>query len=269
MMNNELRMDYLRDYRRESSRAQVACSQCVLSTLCLPSKLSEEETSRFEQIVHRSRPIQAGAHIFRSGDKFRSVAVVRTGCFKSYVIDHEGQEQVLAFHLPGEVIGLDAIHESCHMVNVVALDTSAVCSLPFSSVLKMARSMPDLQHELFRVMSQRISELETMAGDLSADKRIALFLLSLAKRFGRRGYSDKEFILAMSRRDIASHLRLATETVSRVLSRFQQRDIIAVNRQQVRIRNPGALAEVAGNWQDGLEIGRTDGWPRAQKLAVC
>jgi CRP/FNR family transcriptional regulator len=262
-------MDYLRDYRRESSRAQVACSQCVLSTLCLPSKLSEEETSRFEQIVHRSRPIQAGAHIFRSGDKFRSVAVVRTGCFKSYVIDHEGQEQVLAFHLPGEVIGLDAIHESCHMVNVVALDTSAVCSLPFSSVLKMARSMPDLQHELFRVMSQRISELETMAGDLSADKRIALFLLSLAKRFGRRGYSDKEFILAMSRRDIASHLRLATETVSRVLSRFQQRDIIAVNRQQVRIRNPGALAEVAGNWQDGLEIGRTDGWPRAQKLAVC
>ncbi len=129
--------------------------------------------------------------------------------------------------------------------------------------------MPDLQHELFRVMSQRISELETMAGDLSADKRIALFLLSLAKRFGRRGYSDKEFILAMSRRDIASHLRLATETVSRVLSRFQQRDIIAVNRQQVRILNPGALAEVAGDWQDGLEICRTDGWPRVQKLAVC
>ena len=94
-------------------------------------------------------------------------------------------------------------------------------------------------------------------------------ILSLTKRFGRRGYSDKEFILAMSRRDIASHLRLATETVSRVLSRFQQREIIAVNRQQVRILNPGALAEVAGHWQDGLEICRTDGWPRDQKLAEC
>jgi len=268
-MNNELRMHDLRDYQRESNRAQVACSQCTLSALCLPSRLSEEEISQFEQIVHRSRPIQAGEHIFRSGDKFRSVAVVRTGCFKSYVLDLEGQEQVLAFHLPGEVIGLDAIHAGRHMVNVVALDTSAVCSLPFSSVLKMARSMPYLQHELFRVMSQRISELETMVGDLSADERIALFLLSLAKRFGRRGYSDKEFILAMSRRDIASHLRLATETVSRVLSRFQQRDIIAVNRRQVRILNPGALAEVAGDWQDGLEICHTDDWPRVQKLAVC
>ena len=268
-MNNELRMNYLRDYQREPSRAQVACSQCALSALCLPSRLSTEEISRFEQIVHRSRPIQAGEHIFRSGDEFRSVAVVRTGCFKSYVLDLEGQEQVLAFHLPGEVIGLDAIHASRHTVNVVALNTSAICSLLFNSMFKMARSMPELQHELFRVMSQRISELETMVGNLSADERIALFLLSLTKRFERRGYSDKEFILAMSRRDIASHLRLATETVSRVLSRFQQRDIIAVNRQQVRILNPGALAEVAGHWQDGLEICRTDGWPRVQKFAVC
>ena len=268
-MNSELRMHDFRDYQREPSRAQVACSQCALSTICLPSRLSEEETSRFEQIVNRSRPIHAGEHIFRSGDKFRSVAVVRAGCFKSYVIDHEGQEQVLAFHLPGEIIGLDAIHANRHMVNVVALDTSTVCSLPFSSVLKMARSMPDLQHELFRVMSQRISALETMAGDLSADERIALFLLSLKKRFGRRGYSDKEFILAMSRRDIASHLRLAAETVSRVLSRFQQREIIAVNRQQVRILNPGALAEIAGHWQDGLETCRTDCWPSVQKLAEC
>ena len=269
MMNNELQMHNLRDLQREPSRAQVACSQCALSTLCLPRGLCEEEIGRFEQIVHRSKPIYAGEHIFRSGDKFRSAAVVRTGCFKSYVIDPEGQEQVLAFHLPGEVIGLDAIHASRHMVNVMALNTSAICSLPLSSMFRLARSMPNLQHELFRVMSQRISELETMAGDLSADERIALFLLSLAKRFGRRGYSDKKFILAMSRRDIANHLRLAPETVSRVLTRFQRRDIISVSRQQVRILNPDDLAEVAGHWQNGQETCRTDGWPQVPKLAVC
>ena len=148
------------------------------------------------------------------------MASVRTGCFKSYVIDHEGQEQVLGFHLPGEIIGLDAIHSCKHVANVVALDTSAVCGLTFDTVSSMARHMPELQNELFRVMSQRISELETIAGDLSADERIAMFLLSLSDRFSRRGYSDKEFILAMSRRDIASYLRLATETVSRVLARF-------------------------------------------------
>ncbi len=179
-MNNVLQMNSLRDSHRDPARAQVACSQCSLGELCLPKNLDKDDKIRFEQIVHRSRPIHAGEHIFRAGDEFRTVATVRTGCFKSYAIDQDGQEQVLGFHLPGEIIGLDAIHSGRHIANVVALDTSAICSLTFHSVSSMARSMPELQHELFRMMSQRISELETIAGDLSADERIALFLLSLS-----------------------------------------------------------------------------------------
>ena len=244
-MESSLRVTNIRDYRREPSRAQVACSRCALGELCLPRGLSADETERFEQIVHRSRPIQPGEHLFRAGDEFRSVASVRTGCFKSYVIDHEGQEQVLGFHLPGEIIGLDAIHSCKHVANVVALDTSAVCGLTFDTVSQMARHMPELQHELFRVMSQRISELETIAGDLSADERIAMFLLSLSDRFSRRGYSDKEFILAMSRRDIASYLRLATETVSRVLARFQKAGVVKVDRKQVQILDIEELKVIA------------------------
>ena len=244
-MESSLRVTNIRDYRREPSRAQVACSRCALGELCLPRGLSADETERFEQIVHRSRPIQPGEHLFRAGDEFHSVASVRTGCFKSYVIDHEGQEQVLGFHLPGEIIGLDAIHSCKHVANVVALDTSAVCGLTFDTVSQMARHMPELQHELFRVMSQRISELETIAGDLSADERIAMFLLSLSDRFSRRGYSDKEFILAMSRRDIASYLRLATETVSRVLARFQKAGVVKVDRKQVQILDIDELKVIA------------------------
>ncbi len=227
----------IQDFRTPTGRTQVACSRCSLGELCLPRSLSPEEVGRFEQIVNRSRPIQAGEHLFRTGDEFRSVASVRAGCFKSYVIGKDGQEQVLGFYLPGEIIGLDAIHSITHISNIVALNTSTVCSLTFESVTGMARQMPGLQNELFRVMSHRISELETIAGDLTADQRIALFLLSLSERFARRGYSETEFILAMSRRDIASFLRLATETVSRVLARFQKSGLLQVNRKEVRIRN--------------------------------
>jgi CRP/FNR family transcriptional regulator len=99
-------------------------------------------------------------------------------------------------------------------------------------------------------MSLRISELESSAGDLSADQRIALFLLSLSERFSRRGYSETEFILAMSRRDIASYLRLATETVSRVLARFQKADVLRVDRKQVRIRDIEELRRLSGNNSD-------------------
>jgi CRP/FNR family transcriptional regulator len=240
-----LRTSNIREFRREAVRSQVACSRCSLGELCLPRGLTPDEVQRFEKIVNRSRPIQAGEHLFRAGDEFRTVASVRTGCFKSYVIDHEGQEQVLGFHLPGEIIGLDAIHSCRHTANVVALDTSAICSLTFDSVSTMARHMPELQSELFRIMSQRIAELETIAGDLSADERIAMFLMSLSERFARRGYSDREFILAMSRRDIASFLRLATETVSRVLARFQKSGLLRVDRKQVRIRDLDGVRKIA------------------------
>ncbi len=249
-MQNVARSDNVYDIGSNPSRSQVACSRCALGELCLPRGLSPEEIQRFEQIVHRSRPIQPAEHLFRAGDEFRSIASVRTGCFKSYVVDHEGQEQVLGFHLPGEIIGLDAIHSQRHTANVVALDTSAVCGLTFESMSAMARQMPELQAELFRLMSQRISELEVSAGDLSADERIARFLLSLSGRFARRGYSETEFMLAMSRRDIASYLRLATETVSRVFARFQKSGVLRVDRKEVRIRNMPALRELAGQSQE-------------------
>lgn len=226
-------------------RVQVACSQCTLGNLCLPRSLNSSETEQFEHIVNKSRPIQPGEHIFRAGDKFQTIAAVRAGCFKSYVIDKNGEEQVLGFYLPGEIIGFDAIHEKVHRANVVALDTSSVCGLSFDSVADMARQLPQLQNELFRVMSLHIAELEASAADLSAEERIARLLCSLAGRFASRGYSAKEFNLSMSRRDIASNLRLATETISRVLARFQSAGIIRVNRKKVAILDEDKLRELA------------------------
>ena len=78
-MESSLRVADIRDYRREPSRAQVACSQCALGDLCLPRGLTPDETERFEQIVHRSRPIQPGEHLFRAGDEFRSVVPMISG----------------------------------------------------------------------------------------------------------------------------------------------------------------------------------------------
>ena len=226
-------------------RVQVACSECTLGNLCLPRSLDTSGTEQFEHIVNKSRPIQPGEHIFRAGDKFQSIAAVRAGCFKSYVVDRNGEEQVLGFYLPGEIIGFDAIHERTHKANVVALDTSSVCGLSFDSVTDLARQLPDLQNELFRVMSLHISELESNAADLSAEERIAGLLCSLSARFASRGYSANEFNLSMSRRDIASNLRLATETISRVLARFQSAGIIRVNRKKVVILEPDKLTELA------------------------
>lgn len=228
-----------------TNQTRISCSRCSLGELCLPRNLTVDETLELEKIVERSRPFHGGEHLFHAGDSFRTIAAVRAGCFKSYLINEEGQEQVLDFYLPGEIVGLDAIHSGVHLSSCVALDTSAVCALAFGSLSDLARNIPALQEELFEIMSERISELGIACGDYTADQRFALFLESLSRRYSRRGYSAKEFTLAMSRRDIANYLHLATETVSRILSRMREKGVLEVRRKQIRILDNKALHAIA------------------------
>ena len=72
-----------------------------------------------------------------------------------------------------------------------------------------------------------------MAGDWSADQRMAAFLLGLSQRLASRGFSPHRFQLTMARTDIGNYLRLAPETVSRVLKRFQDDGLIVVDRREV------------------------------------
>ncbi|MGH8401726.1 MAG: helix-turn-helix domain-containing protein, partial [Gammaproteobacteria bacterium] len=80
-----------------------------------------------------------------------------------------------------------------------------------------------------------------------AEERLAAFLMSMSRRFHMRGYSATEFILRMTRRDIANYLRLATETVSRVLAKFQDDGLISVERRDVKILNIGRLDGMCHN----------------------
>lgn len=231
--------------QRGPDAARITCSRCSLGELCLPAHLNDEETRKLEQLVERSRPLQAGEHVYRAGDRFQRISAVRSGCFKSYLINEEGEERVVAFHLPGELVGLDAIHEGVHNTSCVALDTSSVCELDYETLADLARQVPLLQDELFKIMSRNITKLEHSNAANSADQRFAKFLESLSQRYSRRGYSAHEFTLAMSRRDIASCLHMATETVSRILARLKKEGVIDVRRRQVRILNPDVLHAIA------------------------
>ena len=95
---------------------RVACKNCTLSTLCLPMGLSPDDVERLDSIVKRSRPLHRGDHLFRDGDQFHALYVVKTGSVKTYTPSEEGGEQVLGFHLPGEIIGMDAIVTSIFYV---------------------------------------------------------------------------------------------------------------------------------------------------------
>ena len=81
----------------------------------------------------------------------------------------------------------------------------------------------------------------SMLGALSAEARVARFLVSLSERFADMGYSSKLFNLRMTRHEIGSYLGLTLETVSRTLSAFNEFGLITVDQRSIGIKDLDSL----------------------------
>ena len=227
---------------------KIACSQCSLNRLCLPMGLEVEEMDRLDAILKRPRPLKRGENLFQAGERVHSLYAVRSGTIKTYTPCEDGSEQVIGFHLPGEVVGLDAIEREQHLCSAKVLETASVCELPFERLQELAGEIPSLQKHFFRLLSQELAKDETMLlllGKATAEERLATFLVNISRRFKARGFSDREFNLSMSRHDIGNYLGLAVETVSRMFSRFQDEGVISVHRKNIVINDPERLGRMA------------------------
>ena len=117
------------------------------------------------------------------------------------------------------MIGLDAISTGSHTSFVKALETSAVCALPFEKLEDLSGEIRSLRKQMLRIMSREImddQDLLLLLSRKNAAERMAAFLLSLSLRFKQRGFSSLSFNLTMTRSDIGNYLGLAIETVSRL-----------------------------------------------------
>ncbi len=227
------------------------CSTCAFGSVCLPAGVDKNALRELHMLVEHVGPFHAGDHVFRSGDRFEAIYAVRAGMVKTRLVDDAGREQVLGFHLPGEMVGLNAIHPAKYPCDAIALDTVYVCRFSFPALTTLAAKIPDVQQQLFRLLSADIGKAMLLAGDHTADERLAAFLLGLAERYSARGFSSAAFRLVMARADIANYLRLAAETVSRVLRRFQDKNLIRVEGRDVELLDPASLRRLARNLLPG------------------
>jgi CRP/FNR family transcriptional regulator len=221
------------------------CQSCYVAASCLPGTLDKEQTRHFEDAMGRCRRVATGEHLFRVGDPFRMLFAVRTGCLKTYAVDSGGREHVTAFHFPGELVGSEAIYPERCISSCVALTGSVVCCLPITDLMRLSRELPGVQMQLMRAMSRDILGSTSIAGDFTAEERLAAFLVMVSARLYRARKPAAALDLAMSRQDIANYLRLAPETVSRVLARFQKSGLLKADRKRITLLDHAGLSEIA------------------------
>jgi CRP/FNR family transcriptional regulator len=169
------------------------------------------------------------------------------GSFKKLTLLADGREQVTGFHVAGESLGADGIAAAHYASDAIALEDSSVCVMPFDLLELLSREVKAVQHHVFRMLSAQLvreSNATMLLGTMTADERVAAFLLDLSHRWQARSYSPSVFVLRMTREETGSNLGLKLETVSRTLSRFQKQGLIQVDGKEVRILDFAGLIAV-------------------------
>lgn len=225
-------------------RLRRSCAQCSLHVLCLPAGVDSGDLQRLDDIVRSRRPLLQGETLFRAGQPLSALYVAREGAFKTVALSQDGETQVIGFHLPGELMGLDALGGGAHACDALALTRATVCEVPMGQLEDVCQQLPGLQHQLLRIIGQGIHRDQThmeMLGRRQASERMALFLHGLAERYRLLGRPSDMFVLPMSREDIASYLGMVIETVSRTLTKMQDEGLISVRGRQLKILDPARL----------------------------
>lgn len=227
---------------------QRHCDECVLHPLCKPPLVGIEEIERLSGSVLARRPLERNSVLFRAGEPTRSVFISQNGSFKTVAINEAGDEQVIGFYFPGELIGLEGLGDGKFRADAVALELAHVCEVPLPALERVAGQRADFQRQMMRAMGEGMARHQDhleMLGRKQAQERLAMFLHGLSERQGRLGRDPLQLHLAMSRSDIGSYLSLVIETVSRGLSKMQDEGIIAVKGRHLRVLSPQRLQALA------------------------
>lgn len=234
----------------KGSQFSIHCQNCSFSHLCLPVALDKTEIESLDDIIERKKPLHKGDALIQSGDPFSSLYAVRTGSFKSFVTNADGEEQITGFHFPGDIVGFDALRENRHHSYTQALETAMVCELPYETLDEMAMQFPKLRHQIMSFMSAEIKQdhdMMMLLNKRTAEERLMYFIANLSERFEARGFSNKEFHLTMTRNEIGNYLGLTIETISRLLSRFQKEGIIRVEGKLITITDFDLMRDKLSN----------------------
>lgn len=226
-----------------------SCADCSKVNSCLGLGLDGGELTSSLNMDVRIRVLRKHEKLINDGDGFHALYAVRSGAIKTYKTTETGEEQIIDFCLPGDLIGLDAIHSGRFNCHAIALDTSSVCALDFAQLERLCERSPAFRNAFFRRLSAGILRSENFVvtmGTRDAYQRLAAFLVSLIEYHGSHGYSRVEFVLPMSRADIADYLNLAVETVSRLFSRLQTQGCVQIRRSAVTVMDLEGLYRAAG-----------------------
>ena len=229
-----------------AATTQVDPSRTPTAARCSSAAIDIDQLRRHVEVFRRK--VSAGQYVYRAGQPMQAVFLVHVGSIKTCELAADGREQISGFRMRGDLLGVESIGLQVYGCDAIALEDSEVWELPYPPVLKACLEIPELQNRFTAALVEEIRRDRSWMlafGTLTAEQRVATFLIDISVRYAGLGFSDRHFILRMSRADMANFLALKHETVSRALSHLQDLQCIAVQRREIKVLDMPELRRLA------------------------
>ncbi len=224
------------------------CLHCSVRHLAVCSALSPDEVQALERVTV-SQALPLGATMARSGEPRQHVYTLTAGALRLVRTLADGRRQISGFVLPGDYLGLTGSDN--HRYDIEAIADSRVCRVTLPQMKDLRQRYPHLERKLLQRACQALDDAQDAAlslARLQPAEKLADFLLRLAAREARLGADGLRVTLPMGRGDIADHLGLTMETVSRTFNKLRQQGLIALpHLNTVEILDEAGLHTLSGD----------------------
>lgn len=231
-----------------SGHSADPCRQCPTRQVCIAAKLPTAQLAHLPAWLQVSGVYAPGQVLYRAGEAADRQFHVRSGMFKSFVINAQGDEFVTGFHMAGDIIG-SVTRAGSYVDSAVAIQTATLCEL------NVANLQNDSSNGAFTVLQALVAQMTEQARlsmshqlalcQTSAQVRFAAFCMNYAQRLAALNRCNTFLPTPMSRTDLANYLGMTLESLSRLISKLNSSGVIAAARDHIEVRQPVHLAKLA------------------------
>jgi len=226
------------------------CKNCSFFNRCAASVFDEESFHRFGKMVDIDKEYATNMDLFQQGGSARYLYVIKSGGFKTHSSLSIGSAHIHGFYLPGELLGLESVPRGVSLTTATATEKSLVCRINYMQLVTLRKDFPALSDLALSIYGQALAWSQIMLECISrpsAASRVACFVLIMFERSGSLRSKSNDLYLTMSRNDMANHLGLAGETVSRAFAKLVSLGYITKNRRHVHILDMEGLQLCSSN----------------------
>ena len=206
------------------------------------SSLSPEEMATIAEII-TDKEYKKGESIYLSGDTGKRLYVINQGKVKIFRISEAGKEQIIRILYPGDFMGeLSLFAHSPVNSSAEALEPTMVCVIDGDKLSQIMKEVPSIAIKIIEELSKRLLNAENLIESLGlhdVEQRVADTLLKMAE-------DQDEITLTITKKDLAAHMGMSQETLSRKLTQFQDMGWIKqVGRKTIQILDRKSLLDIA------------------------